>query len=111
MTPQELHLPLEQATAGMTLARNLLDAKGQILMTQGMQLNATSIAGLARRDVTKLWVRCDETEQTTDFKAQEAAQRQHHKERLAQLFRHIGETPEGRSLMNLMAHYRKIDPS
>ena len=80
-------------------------------MTQGAQLSASSIAGLARRDVTKFWVLLDAAEPTADLKAREAARRQHHQARLARLFRHVGENPEGRELMNLMARYREIEPS
>lgn len=111
MNPQECHLTLEQATAGMTLARNLLDAKGRVLMPHGTQLSAATITVLARRDVTKLWVLLETPTQATDIKSLEAAQRQHHKERLARLFRHVGENPDGRHLMNLMAHYREVELS
>lgn len=109
MTPQECHLNLKQATAGMTLARNLLDAKGQVLMTQGSQLSASTLTALARRNVTKLWVLLDAPTQTTDLKVMEAAQRLHHKERLTRLFRHVGENPDGRHLMHLMARYREVE--
>lgn len=111
MNPQECHLTLAQATAGMTLARNLLDAKGQVLMTQGTQLSSTTLTALARRDVTKLWVLLEAPTQATDLKVLEAAQRRHHKERLARLFRHVGENPDGHHLMNLMARYREVELS
>lgn len=77
MNPQELDLPLEQASVGMTLARNLLDT----------------------------------AEPAADLKAREAAQRLHHQERLVRLFRHVGENPDGRHLMNLMARYREVELS
>lgn len=46
-----------------------------------------------------------------DPTAQDAARRQHHKERLARLFRHTGESTEGRYLMDILTCYRGAKPS
>lgn len=110
MSNVEIHLTLEHARAGMTLARDLLDARGQILMTQGTELSDATINALHRRDVTELWV-FDLQPQAADLKAQEAALRQHHTVRLARLFRHIGESAEDRYLMDIMTRYRGLEQS
>jgi uncharacterized protein YfeS len=43
--------------------------------------------------------------------AQEAALRQYHRERLARLFRHIGDNADDRYLLDLMTHYRGLEAS
>jgi hypothetical protein len=50
-------------------------------------------------------------QQSADTKPQDAARRQHHKERLAKLFRHIGKSPEGRRLLDILTRYREAEPS
>lgn len=108
MTNRELPLALEQARAGMTLARPLLGARGQVLMAACTELSDTTIAALHRRDVTELWV-FDSQQHAADPKAQEAALRQHHQQRLARLFRHVGESADDRYLLDLMTRYRGLD--
>ena len=107
MNRQELHLPLDQASAGMTLARDLLDARGQVLMAQGTELGDAALATLHRRDVTAVWV-FDTEQANPDLQAQEAALRQHHQERLARLFRHVGDAADDRHLQDLMVRYRGL---
>jgi|GEM_PF-2897619 len=41
----------------------------------------------------------------------EEALRQHHLERLARLFRHVGESEDDRYLLNLMIRYRTVESS
>ncbi len=105
MINQELHLRLEHAKAGMTLARALIDTRGEVLMAPGMELSDATIAALHRRNVTELWV-LDLQPQAADPKNQEAALRQHHHGRLARLFRHVNESPDHRYLLDLMTRYR-----
>ncbi|MDO8767110.1 MAG: hypothetical protein Q7K57_00060 [Burkholderiaceae bacterium] len=46
-----------------------------------------------------------------DASAQAAMLRQHHRERLARLFRHAGESADDRYLLDLVTRYRGLDPS
>lgn len=78
-------------------------------MAPGTELSNAAIAALSRRDVTEVWV-IDSQTPTTDVHGQEAALRQHHQERLARLFRHVGEGADDRYLCDLMARYRGVDP-
>lgn len=109
MSDLELRLSLEQARAGMRLARALLDANGQVLMTQDTQLSDSALHVLRRRDITELWV-YDPQAQSIDHEAQNAVLRQHHRERLARLFRHAAQNPDDRFLLALMTRYRQLDP-
>ena len=110
MSSLEIHLTLAHARAGMMLARSVLDAQGQILMAQSTELSDPTLTALHRRDITELWV-LDPQPQTADLKAQEGALRQHHKERLTRLFRHIGESADDHYLMDIMTRYRGLEPS
>lgn len=110
MSSLEHHLLLEHAKAGMKLARVLLDPKGQILMVQGTELSDAAIVALHRRGVTELWVH-DIGSQTVGLQAQEAVLRQHHRERLARLFRRVGEGADDRYLLEIMTQYRGVEPS
>ncbi|WP_296447249.1 hypothetical protein [Rhodoferax sp. UBA5149] len=110
MSHQELHLTLARAEAGMTLARTLLDTQGQVLMVQGSKLSDATISTLRRRQVTELWV-LDPQSPTVDLQAQKTALRQYHQERLARLFRHIGNSADDRYLLDIMSRYRGSEPS
>jgi hypothetical protein len=44
-----------------------------------------------------------------DTSAQEAARRQHHRERLTRLFRRIGDSADDRYLLELMRRYRGVE--
>lgn len=46
---------------------------------------------------------------STDIKQQKAALRPHHRERLTRLFRHVGDTPDERYLLDIMTRYRRIE--
>ncbi|MDO8252777.1 MAG: hypothetical protein Q7T78_24080 [Rhodoferax sp.] len=46
-----------------------------------------------------------------DASAQAAMLRQHHRERLARLFRHAGESADDRYLLDLMTRHRGLEPS
>lgn len=105
MSKQELHLTLEEARAGMTLARAVLDPRGQVLVASGAELSDATISALRRRDTTELWVLAPELP-AADLMAQEAARRRHHKERLAQLFRHATDGAEDCHLRELIVRYR-----
>lgn len=46
-----------------------------------------------------------------DVKDQTTALRQHHRERLARLFRHASHSADDGYLRDIMARYRELDPS
>ena len=110
MSSPELHLTLEQAKAGMMLARAVVDANGQLLMAQGTELSDTAIAALHRRNVKEICV-FDPQQQAADIKADEVALRQHHQARMARLFRHGGNSADDCYLRDLMTRYRGVLPS
>jgi len=56
MTEQSREVDLGQASAGMELACDLVDARGTVLLQQGSVLSDSLLAALARRGVARLRV-------------------------------------------------------
>lgn len=46
-----------------------------------------------------------------DLQTQEAALRQHHRERVARLFRHVSDNVDDRYLLDIVTRYRKVESS
>lgn len=87
MNSQSKEVALDQASAGMELACDLVDERGTVLLQQGSVLSATMLAALARRGVERLRVLGDQDQGPEDAAAAEA-RRARAEERLAHLFRH-----------------------
>lgn len=104
MTAVEQQISLAQAEAGMVLARDLLDAKGQVLMGRNTALSHANIAALQRRDIACVWVFADGPP-SPESPLQDPAALHHRTLRLERLFRHVGESEDGRYLMHLMARH------
>jgi hypothetical protein len=75
-------IPLDQATAGMVLADNLLDSHGNILVAKDVTLTDSMLAALRRHQVDAVSIVSGEL--TAD---ELAARRQRDEARLARLFR------------------------
>jgi hypothetical protein len=74
---------LDEATAGMTLAGDLVDQNGTVLLHRGSVLTDGLLGALARRGVARVRVAGE-----PDGMASSGAQRERAAARLAHLFRH-----------------------
>lgn len=110
MTAPQRLIGIDDVTAGNRLARDLLDDRSQVLMPAGAELTDSSLLSLRRRDVQELWV-VDDSVPTPDPHLAQVAQREHHRARLARLFRKLdtGAAEPGR-LLTLMRRYRGLKP-
>ncbi|MET3132744.1 hypothetical protein AAKU55_003022 [Oxalobacteraceae bacterium GrIS 1.11] len=76
------HLALAQVQTGMVLSDELLDAQGHVLLPQGTVLTASMLALMPRHGIDMLPVL------TAEVSEQDvAATHEHHRKRLARLFR------------------------
>lgn len=73
---------LDEASPGMVLSDDLLDAQGSVLLPAGTTLSESTLNSLRRREVDMLPILGDELPDVDDAAAMEK-----HKERLQQLFR------------------------
>jgi hypothetical protein len=73
---------LDEASPGMVLSDDLLDAQGGVLLPAGVTLSESTINSLRRREVELLPILGEELPDADD-----AASMEKHKERLQQLFR------------------------
>lgn len=83
MSSHYKQLPLDEVTPGMELSDDLLDSKGQVMLTQGTALTEATIAALRRHQVALVPITFDEEVSPESEEAELA----HHEERLARLFR------------------------
>lgn len=74
---------LDEASVGMTLACDLLDQHGTVLLHRGSALTEGLLAALARRGVVRVWVAG-----APDGAATSHARRERAAARIAHLFRH-----------------------
>jgi hypothetical protein len=82
MPAQHRQIPLPQATAGMVLSDDILDAQGKTLLAKNVTLTDIMLAALKRHQVEVISVVSGEiTEEELD------AQRRRHEARLDHLFR------------------------
>jgi hypothetical protein len=82
MTILHRQVPLDQATAGMVLADDLLDAQGNILLARNITLTDAMIAALRRHQVEAVPIVSG-----TLTRKELTAQRLAHEARLVRLFR------------------------
>jgi hypothetical protein len=87
MRTSRKRIALDEAEAGMTLADNLLDSGGMVLLPAGVALTDSSISSLHRRGITSISI---EFEEPALSAAEVAALRQQVEQRLAVLFRRCG---------------------
>lgn len=79
---------LDQASAGMVLALDLLDDHGGVLLPRGAVLSDACLASLRRRGVEHCMVRAEAAETVAASPEQRAQRRQQAGARLRHLFRH-----------------------
>lgn len=96
-------LPLDDVPPGTTLADDLRDAHGNILMPRGATLSETALASLRRRDVASVPVLLERKIPEEVL----AAQRARIEARLAHLFRHAGNDAAAQFLRAQVARYRE----
>jgi len=82
MSRHNHQIMLDEASPGMVLSDDLLDAQGNILLPAGTTLSDSSIASLRRREVDLLPILGEEASDTDDV-----ATLERHRQRLARLFR------------------------
>ncbi len=81
MARRNQEIALAEASPGMVLSDDLLDAQGQVLLPAGATLTEAVIASLTRRGVDSLPIQGEEIED------ENPALQEQHAERLAQVFR------------------------
>lgn len=94
------HIALHEATVGMRLAVDVVDANGQILLPAGVELDETRIRSLSRRKVAALII-----ERQPDAVANQAA-RERVERQLIKLFRHAGQGFETNELRQAVLEFR-----
>lgn len=96
------HIKLEQARVGQTLAAEVCDAPGNILMAADTVLDTTMLNRLRERgiEILAVWEQCSLNE------AEIAAQQAVLEERLAQRFRQVQDVADMRQLHDLLLAYR-----
>ncbi|NRR28651.1 hypothetical protein HSX11_00320 [Oxalobacteraceae bacterium] len=98
---------LDDASAGMVLALDLLDGHGNVLLPEGATLSEASLNSLRRRGIVHCMVRVDAPEAAA---TPPDPQRQARiSARLAQLFRHHGAAGAGADLLRMLTDYRLRD--
>jgi hypothetical protein len=94
--------PLAELHAGMRLAVDIRDASGAVLLTAGCELSDGLIAAMRRRGIDSATV----DQAATLTPAEMEARREAIRTRLAQLFRHAGDTVADRQLFEILLDYR-----
>jgi len=110
MTNYRNRLPLDQATAGMTLSEPLCDAKGEVLLPQGATLTEAVLAALERRGIDVLPIATDDDAAQLS-EAELEALRERARERIAQLFRRCGSEGAAGLLKRYVTDLRMEKPS
>lgn len=96
------HQPLDQIQPGETLGRDVLDAKGNRLLTAGIELSANTLALLQRRGIKGVAV---VRENRLSLEQQEIL-RQTVEQDLAQRFRKLQDDSSMQKLRALLRDYR-----
>ena len=100
-----LHISLEEASAGMQLAEDLLDTAGHVLLPKGAELSAATLVSLSRRGIEHLAVEIPDAPE--DVEGRREAMRQ----RLLQVFRRSGDDPTTRALLHAILEHREKSSS
>jgi len=95
-------LPLDALAAGMTLAEDVFDESGRLLIPAGAVLTESTIGSLERRDIGSVMVVLEVIEDPSETEAY----RQRVCKDLDQLFRHAGHGEETRMLYQTVLAYR-----
>jgi hypothetical protein len=107
--PSATRIDIEQAEAGMVLARDLKDATGAVLLLAGASLSEGNLASLRRRGVAACVVLLDSADdggREADAAAA-AAERARRLQRLAHLFRHSAGEQATPQLLRLLNDYHQ----
>lgn len=100
-----MQLPLAQVCPGKILAEDVLDARGNLILKQGTLLTESVLNSLRRYKIKTIAVIDEENDAAEDV-VDNAATKQQIQERLAKLFRHIGDDVATRSLRDWVGEYR-----
>lgn len=97
------HIPLDDARPGMVLSDDLLDANGHILLRQGLELTAATLAALRHHRIETVAVTCNAPDGSDAGKTQTR-----HEQRIALLFRKLGNDEDDATglLYQHILHYR-----
>ncbi len=107
MNKRHRYVPLEKITPGTSLADDLLDKLGHVLLPAGTLLTASILKAVAHHDIHQLSI-ADEDLQNHAQQEQEDEQNQARKlARLAQLFRHSPNEGPNEMLKNYLERYRR----
>lgn len=109
MTDSYKQLALDQTQPGMVLSDDLLDRQGNVLLPRGVVLNEATLASLRRHGIETLPIECAPLSEV-DLEAE----LEHHRQRLAILFRKPknaeGEASDAmRTLYQYVSHFRLGD--
>ncbi|MCW9023831.1 MAG: hypothetical protein OQK73_04040 [Gammaproteobacteria bacterium] len=95
-------LGLDQVTAGMTLAQDVLDASGNCLMVSGVVLTKKQLDSLSKRGINSLAIEFEQ-----ELSAEEiAALRNTCITQFEHRFRHVQDDVEMQQLKNILMAYR-----
>lgn len=103
MSEESRTLPLEGIPLGAQLAEDVCDPDGKLLLKAGLSLTGEIIDKMCRRGIAAMAVRTVDTEKA---KADDGPRREAMEQRLRYLFRHAGDTPASRDLMEQILEYR-----
>ena len=95
-----LEIPLDQAAVGMTLAVNLHDAKGDVLLPQGATLTDATLSSLRRRGIETVTVVSEASD------AEKGAELERQRQRLARLFRKSMDNEAAGTLLQYVTRYQ-----
>jgi hypothetical protein len=101
MTSRSKQLALDQVKPGMVLSDDLIDGHGNILLPQGVTLTDATLASLLRHGVAMLPILCEALSE-----ADAEAEHEHHKKRLAILFRKQNDEEASALLLEYVKHFR-----
>jgi hypothetical protein len=110
MNLESASIALDQATVGMTLAAQLLDDSGNVLLPAGAVLSAAMLDKLERRGVATLTVAMQaeaDPHAVLADKARAEAERERRQARLAHLFRHSAAEGATGELVELLLNYHR----
>ncbi len=95
-------LPVDQLQAGMTVAVQVVDAGGHVLLPAGAGLTDSTIAALERREIEAVSVEIECAEDPEELEKYRAKLEAH----LSRLFRKAGQEPEIKALYQAIVEYR-----
>lgn len=101
MNSDDKLLPLNEVLPGMVVSDDLLDARGGLVLGQGMVVTEAILFSLQRRGIETLSI---VAERGSNIEREAEITRQ--KERLAKLFRRCGGGPADKMLWQYVTQYR-----